>query len=275
MPASAVAATSGTRRARPWISEHGAQVADALLAGVLTGSSLLALATGAEVRRRALVARVRGEAVQALAQERAALARELHDVVTHRLTTMVVQADAAQTRLDERSGEVSATLKTIAASGREALAELRELLTVLQQDPAGPPIPVRPPPGLADLPILLDRAGRPGRPVTLTVQGECHPLPPEMQRAMYRIVQESLTNVLRHGGDVSGDVTVRYGEGMVELEISNGGPPAGVVAAPVPTRRGTIGMRHRAAMLGGELTAGPRPDGGYRVLVRLPDPGSS
>jgi signal transduction histidine kinase len=241
---------------------------------------------GAEDADRAGPERRRTEAARALALERAGIVSDLHDVVTHRLTTMVVQADAAQTRLDERSAETAASLAAIAASGREALAELRELLAGLQPEPDRPDrpddpdpaelVPTRPAPGLADLPLLVDLAGPPGRRVTLTVQGEQHPLPADVQLAMYRIVQESLTNALRHSGDVPTTVTVRYCDGGVELEIDSAAPPTGALPAGGRGRpgRGRRGMRRRVAALGGELTAGPRPDGGYRVLIRLPDPGS-
>jgi signal transduction histidine kinase len=128
---------------------------------------------------------------------------------------------------------------------------------------------------LADLPVLVDLAGPPGRRVTLTVQGEQRPLPADMQLAMYRVVQESLTNALRHSGDVAITVTVRYGDGDVELAIDSAAPPTGVLpAGGGRPGRGRRGMRRRVAALGGELTAGARPDGGYRVLIRLPDPGS-
>ncbi len=201
------------------------------------------------------------------APDLAALAHDLHDVVTHRLTTMVVQADAAQTRLGGRSPETAAALAAIAASGRAALAELRDLLARLQQDPAAP---ARPRPGLADLPALLELAGSPGRRPALRVVGEPRPLPAPVQLTLYRTAQEAVTNALRHSGGAAVTVTVRYGVGLVELQVDS--------APAEPVRRdgpggGRLGMLRRVAALGGGLVAGPTPGGGYRVLVTLPDPG--
>lgn len=231
--------------------------------------SLTAYAREVELDR-ARLERGQAEAVRALARHRAGLLRDLHDVVTHRLTTIVVQADAAQTRLPDRAATAE-SLAVLASIGREALEELRDLLAELQPDPATEG-PGRPAPGLADLPGLLDLACPPGRRPRLRVHGEQHPLPAETQLAMYRIVQESVTNALRHTGDIPSTVTVRYGAGAVELEIESD-PPAVRPVPPASAGRGTDGMRQRAAGLGGELVAGPRADGGYRVLTRLPDPG--
>jgi signal transduction histidine kinase len=195
------------------------------------------------------------------------LAHDLHDVVTHRLTTMVVQADAAQTRLAGRSPETAAALAAIASSGRAALAELRDLLARLQPDPD----PDRPGfrPGLAGLPRLLELAGEPGRPAVLEVIGEPRPLPEAVQLTIYRTVQESVTNALRHSGAVPTTVTLRYGRGVVELQVDSAPADPSLVDGP---GRGWLGMLRRAATLGGGLVAGPRPGGGYRVLVSLPVP---
>jgi len=200
---------------------------------------------------------------------RADLLRDLHDAVTHRLTAMIVQADAAQTRLTDRAS-TAASLAAIAESGRAALDELRALLAGLHEPDT--PDPARAP-GLADLPALLDLAAPPGRRARLTVRGEEHPLPARTQVALYRIVQESVTNALRHTSALPSTVTVRYGDGQVELEVRTDPPVSGRPAGRPGTGLGTAGMRERAAALGGELTAGPEPDGGYRVLTRLPDPG--
>lgn len=237
--------------------------------GVLA-ASLLAFSAGVLAGRRWPAARTRcartpGPA-PALDPER--LADDLHDVVTHRLTTMVVQADAALTGPAGRSPQTAAALAAIAASGREALAELRDLLGRLHPEPA----PTRPPPGLADLPLLLELAGGPARRVALSVQGEPRPLPPQVQLELYRVVQESVTNGLRHAGAVAGVVTIRYGDRAVELQVDTDAPAALPLRAR-PGGRGRGGMARRAAALGGRLTAGPRPDGGYRVLLRLPHPG--
>ena len=201
---------------------------------------------------------------------RADLLRDLHDAVTHRLTAIVVQADAAQTRLPDRSA-TAASLTAIAASGRAALVELRALLVGLHEPdgPTGPPAA----PGLSDLPALLVLAAPPGRAARLTVHGIERPLPAPTQAALYRIVQESVTNALRHTGALPSAITVRYGEGQVELEVRTDPPAGGRPAGTGGAGLGSAAMRERAAGLGGELVAGPRPDGGYRVLTRLPDPG--
>jgi signal transduction histidine kinase len=198
----------------------------------------------------------------------AGLAQDLHDAVTHRLTTMVVQADAAQTRLAGRSPETAAALAAIASSGRAALAELRDLLTRLEADAA----PDRPgdQPGLAHLPRLLELAGARGRRPALRVVGEPRPLPAPVQLAIYRTVQESVTNTLRHSPASTATVTIRYGRGVVEVQVDSEPAAPSRVAGP---RLGWLGMLRRAAALGGGLVAGPRPGRGYRVLVRLPDPG--
>ena len=201
------------------------------------------------------------------APDLAGLAHDLHDLVTHRVTTMVVQADAAQARLGGRSPETAAALDAIAASGRAALAELRELLARLQRDP---PAPARSQPGLADLPRLLELAGGPGGRPTLEVVGEPHPLPEAVQLTIYRTAQEAVTNALRHSVGGITTVTVRYGDGVVELQVETGPGEPSAVDGP---GRGRLGMLRRVAALGGALVAGPQPDGGYRVLVTLPDPG--
>ncbi|HZB49839.1 MAG TPA: histidine kinase [Mycobacteriales bacterium] len=200
------------------------------------------------------------------APDLAGLAHDLHDVVAHRLTTMVVQADAAQTRLAGRCPETAAALAAIATSGRAGLAELRDLLARLQPDPP----PARTGPGPADLAGLLELAGGPGRRPTLEVVGEPRPLPPPVQQTLYRIAQEAVTNALRHAPGATTRLTLRYGDGVVELEVDTG--PAEPAAGDGPGR-GRPGMLRRVAALGGGLVAGPRPDGGYRVLVTLPHPG--
>lgn len=240
-----------------------------------------------EVRAdRARLERSRAEAVRALDRHRAGLLHNLHDVVTHRLTTMVVQADAAQTRLAEPSSPTAASLAAIAASGRAALDELRELLASLQPHAEDPSLheatvgsteaaPGAGGPGLADLPALLYLASPPGRPTTIEVQGHPRPLPADTQLAMYRIVQESVTNALRHSGVLPGAVTLRYADGEVQLEIVSGPPAAGTRGTGSSALgRGVTGMQARAAGLGGSLYAGLRADGRYCVLTRLPDRGS-
>lgn len=202
------------------------------------------------------------------APDLAGLAHDLHDVVTHRLTTMVVQADAAQARLGGRSPETTAALAAIATSGRAALAELRDLLTRLHPDP--PTDCGRP--GPADLAELVEQAGGRDRRLSLEVVGEPHPLPASVRLALHRTAQEAVTNALRHSPGAATALTVRYGPGVVELQVdSTPVVPAASRPPPAGDGRGRLGMLRRVAALGGGLVAGPRPDGGYRVLLTLPD----
>jgi signal transduction histidine kinase len=204
------------------------------------------------------------------APDLAGLAHDLHDVVTHRLTTMVVQADAAQAGLGDRSPETAAALTAIAASGRAALTELRDLLTRLHPEPAADCAR----PGPADLAGLLEMAGGRDRRLSLEVVGDPHPLPASVRVALHRTAQEAVTNALRHAPGAATALTVRYGDGVVELQVDTT-PAAPAAPRPPPTGegRGRLGMLRRVAALDGALVAGPRPDGGYRVLVTLPDPG--
>ncbi len=211
-------------------------------------------------RERELAARV------AVADERARIARELHDVVAHSVSVMVVQAGAARRALGHRPEQAGEAMRAVETAGREALGELRRLLTVLADGRADAGLD--PQPGLGELDALIERVRSAGLQVAKTVEGEPQPLSPGIDLAAYRIVQEALTNTLRHAPGARARVTIRYLEHELNLDITDvgGGPPP---ASSAGAGRGLIGMRERVAMLGGELEVGRR-EGGFRVSARLP-----
>ena len=225
-------------------------------------------------RRRAALFEVeaRTSAAHAAQRERERIARELHDVVAHAVSVMVVQAGAERLRLGEAAGETGETLSAIEGAGRQALGELRMLLGLLAQ-PGGPEEDAQPLPRLSDVPALVQRLRDTGLPVDLELQpddvlvgrGE---LPDALELAAYRIVQESLTNVVRHAGSVP--TRVRVAEEGAELEISVANElPGGCSAALPGAGRGVAGMQERARTLGGGLTAERQGDR-FVVSARLP-----
>ncbi|WP_051808490.1 sensor histidine kinase [Actinoplanes subtropicus] len=205
----------------------------------------------------------------AVAEERAAIARELHDVVAHSLAVMIVQADGASYALDAEPAQARAAIKQVGATGREALEDMRRLVGVLRGAGDAPPD--------ADehrritLEQLVERARSAGLPIAVEVQGERTGVPPAVELTLYRLVQESLTNVLRHAGQgATGRLTVRYAPTSVEMEMADDGSGA---IAPTPDRpdgHGLIGMRERVAVHGGEFEAGPVLGGGWRVRATIP-----
>jgi signal transduction histidine kinase len=203
---------------------------------------------------------------EALAAERARIARELHDVVAHHMSVMVVQAGAARAVAGLDPAAADEALQRIEDSGRTGLAEMRRLLGVLAVDERADRAPQ---PGLANLDELLDGMRATGLPVEAVVEGTPMPLEPGVELSAYRIVQEALTNSLRHAGGASARVTLRYANDGLELEIVDDGRGPGA-DADSPGGRGLIGMRERAQLLGGDLHAGPRDGGGFVVLARLP-----
>ena len=204
----------------------------------------------------------------ATAQERRRIARELHDVVAHSLSVIVLQAGAERRDLETERPASAATLETIERTARSALAEMRRLLGVLR-DPDDQ-LALGPPPGLARLPELVDQVGEAGLAVDLEVTGESQALPTGFDLSCYRIVQESLTNALRHGAARRATVSVQHRRGEVRLEVLDDGR-ASTPEGHVPGH-GIVGMRERAALFGGELTAGPLDRGGWQVRARLPIP---
>ncbi len=206
------------------------------------------------------------QAERAVADERARLARELHDIVSHNLSVVILQAAGAQA-----AGSPDArTLEKIERSGRQALVEMRRLLGVLRQpdEQPGPP-GLSPQPGIADLAALAEGVRAAGLPVRLDINGDPAQLPAVADISAYRIVQEALTNVLKHAGRATAQVSVSCGTGEVVIEVTDDGtgPPAD---RQNDDGHGLAGMRERVALFGGELAAGPLPAGGFAVRARLP-----
>jgi signal transduction histidine kinase len=205
------------------------------------------------------------QAQAAVAVERGRIARELHDVVAHNVSMMVVQAGAAERVLEGSQPDVREALSAISATGRETIDEMRLLLGVLRRSDDGPAL--TPQPGLSDIDQLVRNVSSSGTRVELRVEGVPVPLPPGVDLSAYRIVQEALTNVIKHAGHASAEVTVRYDRDCVELEVRDDGTGQ---TAGHGGGNGLIGMRERVAMLGGVLRAGARADGGFAIHARLP-----
>lgn len=203
----------------------------------------------------------------AVALERARIARELHDVIAHSVSVMVVQAAAERKVLGQEHQETRDVLEMIERTGRQALVELRRMLGALRK--TDDPLMLAPQPRLADLDGLLDQVREAGLPVVLRVEGSRVPLPAGVELSAYRIVQEALTNTLKHAGHAHAEVTLRYLADSLELDVLNDG--GGSDARPVFNGgHGLAGMRERVAMLGGSLQAGPQQSGGFLVTANLP-----
>ena len=208
------------------------------------------------------------KAQQAVAEERARIARELHDVVAHQMTVMTLQAEGAKRLATDADPRLADALDTIRTAGHGALAELRRTVGLLRytDDDAD----TEPLPSLADLDRLIDQMRSAGVSVEVQVTGEPQDLSDGAELSAYRIVQESLTNAVRHGGpNVNATVTIDYGDEIVQVAVSDDGRGASS-ASDDESGHGLIGMRERIAVLGGEFEAGPQPGGGYRVEARIP-----
>jgi signal transduction histidine kinase len=257
------------------VSEASARLALAVTVLVVGVPVLLGLWVGI---RRALVAHLRDEAERlqrehrlqaerATARERARIAREMHDVVAHRVGLMVLHAGALEVSLTDPAAAQQAGL--IRETGREALDELRHVLGVLRDRADGPPLD--PQPTLADLDRLAQQSRDAGVEVSVVVEGERRRLPATVERTAYRVVQEALTNVHKHAADAAAEVGVRYGREWLEVTVRNAAP-AGPrpELAPAGGGHGLLGLRERVALLGGAFRAGPRLDGGFEVCASLP-----
>jgi len=190
------------------------------------------------------------------------------------MSVIAVQSAVGNHVMDTQPEEARHALAAIEATSRSALTEMRHLLGVLRQDgePTGSLVPA---PGLADLAPLVAQVKEVGLSVWIHVEGEREPLPPGVDLSAYRIVQEALTNVIKHAGSSTASVTVRYRTGSVALEITDdgpGAPHAGAQAGTFSAGHGIIGMRERVAVFGGQFSAGPLPEGGFRVSACLPIP---
>ncbi|MFG2968265.1 sensor histidine kinase [Streptomyces sp. NPDC048288] len=234
-----------------------------------------------------LLERERESATEAaVAAERDRIARELHDIVSHNVSLMVVQASAAREVLGTMPDEAATALRAVEDAGRGAMTDLRHLLGLLAPAQNGddtvaagavPGPDLAPQPGLDRLGRLVDRISFAGLPVEVRLSGEPRPLPQGIDVTAYRIIQEALTNALRHGDGGKAEVTVRYAEQALRVEVLNTGPSVltgTAVPAPRPYRAGTgrglIGLRERVAVYGGDLDARRRLGGGYRVRARIP-----
>jgi signal transduction histidine kinase len=215
-------------------------------------------ATQAE-REREAAARV------AVAEERARIARELHDIVAHAVSVMVLQVGAVRHKLPQTLEEDRAALTGVEQAGRTALAEMRRLLGAMRADGEEPEL--TPQPGLDSLDNLLERVGRAGLPVRLHVDGDPFPLPRATDLSAYRIVQEGLTNALKHAHARHADVTVRYGPDELQIEVRDDG---GGGSTDDGLGHGLVGIRERVKIYGGEMTAGTGTEGGFILRTRLP-----
>ena len=199
--------------------------------------------------------------------ERARLAREIHDVIAHSVSVMVIQAAGARTVMDREPGRAEASLRSVERAGREALAEMRRLLGVLA---SGEELrALAPQPGLGDLPELVSRTCAAGLHTSIRVEGEPVAVSPGLSLSAYRVVQEALTNSLKHAGPTSAQVNVRWRADALELQVSDAGGGRGE-RHPGSSGHGLVGMRERAALHGGSVEAGPAPGGGFVVQARIP-----
>lgn len=210
-------------------------------------------------------ARSEAEAKRAVGEERARISRELHDVVAHSVSVMTVQASAVRRLLKPEQEREREALLVVEETGRQALTEMRRLLGILREE--GVSAERAPQPGLATIADLVEHVREAGLPVELTVEGDPVRLPPGVDLSAYRIVQEALTNALRHAGPAHAWVAVRYGGDDVEIEVENDGRSD---SDGDGGGRGLVGMRERVALCGGELKAGPRKGGGFSISARLP-----
>jgi signal transduction histidine kinase len=274
------------RRVAAWIVLAAGFVAETFLPAIVTdepapdvgelflfGAWLLVIAGAAELvrirrERSRETARTREEeALRRATEERLRIARELHDVLAHNISMINVQAGVALHLLDERPEQARPALTAIKQASKDALIELRSVLGVLRrvddQDGSRDPAPT-----LARVDDLVSRAGATGLEVIKRVEGSARPLPAPVDVAAFRIVQEALTNVVRHAGATTATVAVTYGNEAVTVEVEDDG--RGSAAGSIGSGSGIVGMRERAQSVGGTVEAGPREGGGFRVRARLP-----
>ena len=222
-----------------------------------------------EARAARLERERENKADRAVIEERARIARELHDVIAHNVSVMVVQAAAGEDVFDEDPGKARESLAAVASTGRAALTELRRLLGVIRaEDDRGDP-DYAPQPGVERIDELIGQVRETGLPVELSVLGDARPLPEGVGLCAYRIVQEALTNTLKHAHASTAQVQLRYVADALELQVLDDGRGRTSLNGETDGQ-GLIGMRERVALFGGELTAGPRSGRGYEVRARLP-----
>lgn len=254
------------------------------VAGAWLTSSVLVAVTGLigyyTRSRRAYLERERERDVElAAAAERARIAREMHDIIAHNIAVMIALADGAAYTIPRDPDQAATMMGHVSQTGRSALTEMRRMLGIMRRPEDGRSGNA-PQPGLADLGAMISNVREAGLPVRLTVSGQPFPLPTSAQLALYRIVQEALTNTMKHADATSAHVRLAYQDEEVEIEVTDDGRPGGL--APVPPGGGSVaggrglagghglaGMRERAAVFGGDVSAGPRPQGGWRVHTLL------
>ncbi|MER7498839.1 histidine kinase [Nonomuraea pusilla] len=267
----ATAVAAGPGRPDGWPAASPPQlVAEA----VFIGCAPLLLGLYVRARRDLAEREARGQVERARTEERARLAREMHDVVTHRVSLMVLQAGTLRMRAEQvRGEELRAAAEQIRATGAQALDELRAVVGVLR---AGDPVeaaPLTPQPDLPDLETLVRESRAVGMPVDLRVTGEAPDLPPPLGRTAYRIVQEALTNARKHAFGAPVTVEVAYAPRRVVLRVRNAAPTGRRPADPLPGGgAGLLGLRERVTLVGGALHAGPTASGGFEVGAELPLP---
>jgi signal transduction histidine kinase len=204
------------------------------------------------------------ERLTAVADERARIARELHDVIAHSVSVMVVQAGAAEEVLKRNPNAAAESIRAVQETGRQALVEMSRLVGLLRE--AGDELGLTPQPRLDQLEELVSAVSDAGLPVELRLDGDRRPLPLGVELTAYRVVQEALTNALKHAGDARAQVHVRYEPDALVLDVTDDGPGANGYGGG----HGLAGMKERVSVFGGDVTAGPRPSGGFAVHVRLP-----
>jgi signal transduction histidine kinase len=240
-------------------------------AGLIVGSfaDRLRAAQSAVMRSERRVAQLaieQQEQFRAAVRERERLARELHDVIAHSVSVMTVQSTAARRVIEKDPGRAATAMEAVEHTGRDAMAEMRRMVSVLR--PPAPGDMLTPQPGVEDLTVLVEQMEAAGLRVRMRVEGMPQDVPVAVGLSAYRIVQEALTNTLKHAGPVGAELVVRYASEAIEIEcLDNGGP-----GSPDTWNggHGLAGMRERAALLGGDVTARPGPGGGFHVRATLP-----
>jgi signal transduction histidine kinase len=222
-------------------------------------------------RHRAYVASLQQQSLQhALAEQRLEIARELHDVVAHAMTVVAIQAGVGGHLIASRPDEAAKSLGAIEATARAALAETRYLLNAMR-DGGHDPASLTPMPGLGNVSGLVKQVAEAGQPVSLRVEGQPRALSPSLELSAYRVVQEALTNIVRHAGrPAAAQVVICYDDAGVLVRVTDDGSGSRATPKVRGTGHGLTGMRERVSLLGGELRAGPRPEGGYEVVAHLP-----
>jgi signal transduction histidine kinase len=256
----------------PAVAQNTIAIVVAAILGDATRARRL-YARALEERSAILLSEREERARLAVSEERERIARELHDVVAHHLSVVVIQAGAGLRAFERRPEKAREALTAIDSTARQALGEMRRMLGFLSVDAGGRNL--APMPGLAQLESLVEQVRSAGLPVELSMEGPARALDPGVDLSAYRIIQEALTNTLRHAGDARARVSITYEPSALRLEVVDDGRN-GTGAHPVRAietkhdGRGLIGMRERVALFGGELEVGPQATGGYRVRARIP-----